>query len=138
MEPETSIPKLGSEQAPKEYGPNVERALQQSMPERGIETTQERREQASENAAISADSGMPSILPTPVADDKDTTNSNSTVIVNGPAIAADEDLIEKEWVERAKKVIADTQNDPHGREKAVSQLQQDYRTKRYGGEPDET
>jgi len=136
MEPETSIPKLGSEQAPEKYGPNVEHVPQQSVPERGIETVQERHEQVSENAAIAADSGMPSILPAPVIVDENTTRSSS-VTVDGPAIAADEDLIEKEWVERAKKVIADTQNDPHGREQAVNQLQKDYRTKRYGGELDE-
>jgi hypothetical protein len=49
-----------------------------------------------------------------------------------PAVAADEDLIEKEWVEKAKKVIAETKHDPHLQEQAVSQLQADYLKKRYG------
>jgi hypothetical protein len=47
-------------------------------------------------------------------------------------VAADEDLIEKEWVEKAKKVIADTKHDPHLQGEAVSRLQADYLKKRYG------
>lgn len=49
-----------------------------------------------------------------------------------PLVAADEDLIEKEWVEKAKKVIAETKHDPHLQEEAVSRLQADYLQKRYG------
>lgn len=49
-----------------------------------------------------------------------------------PAAAADEDLIEKEWVEKAKKVIADTKHDPYLQEQEVSKLQADYLKKRYG------
>jgi hypothetical protein len=51
-----------------------------------------------------------------------------------PATAADDDLIEKEWVDKAKKIIADTADDPHRREEAISQLQRDYLRKRYGKE----
>ena len=51
---------------------------------------------------------------------------------SNPAVAADEDLIEKEWVEKAKKVIADTKHDPHLQGEAVSRLQADYLKKRYG------
>ncbi len=49
-----------------------------------------------------------------------------------PLVAADEDLIEKEWVERAKRVISETKHDPHAQERAISQLQADYLHKRYG------
>ena len=41
-------------------------------------------------------------------------------------------LIEKEWVEKAKKVIAETRHDPHLQEREVSKLQADYLQKRYG------
>ena len=37
-----------------------------------------------------------------------------------PTIANDDDLIEKEWVDKAKKIIRDTQNDPHKREEEVN------------------
>lgn len=52
----------------------------------------------------------------------------------GPTLASDDDLIEKEWVDKAKKIIADTQNDPYRREQEVTKLQIDYLRKRYGKE----
>lgn len=52
----------------------------------------------------------------------------------GPVLASDDDLIEKEWVDKAKKIIADTQNDPYRREQEVTKLQIDYLRKRYGKE----
>ena len=52
----------------------------------------------------------------------------------GPTIAADDDLIEKEWVDKAKNIIAQTQNDPYKREREVGKLQADYLRKRYGKE----
>lgn len=52
----------------------------------------------------------------------------------GPTVANDDDLIEKEWVDKAKKIIADTQNDPYRREQEVSRLQVEYLRKRYGKE----
>jgi hypothetical protein len=49
-----------------------------------------------------------------------------------PPAAADEDLIEKEWVEKAKKVVAETKHDPYLQGQEVSKLQADYLKKRYG------
>ncbi|MFZ1458518.1 MAG: hypothetical protein WAT17_01420 [Candidatus Saccharimonadales bacterium] len=56
----------------------------------------------------------------------------SPVVDDNPHVAADEDLIEKEWVEKAKRVISETKNDPYAQEQAVSRLQADYLNKRYG------
>lgn len=69
-------------------------------------------------------------LPTiaPAAPVQQSVTSAST----NPAIAADDDLIEREWVEKAKKVIAETRHDPHLQEAEVSKLQADYLQKRYG------
>lgn len=53
-------------------------------------------------------------------------------ISDTPVVAADEDLIEKEWVEKAKKVISETKFDPYMQKQAVSRLQADYIYKRYG------
>lgn len=49
-----------------------------------------------------------------------------------PAVASDDDLIEKEWVEKAKQVVAETRNDPYAQDAAVGKLQADYLKKRYG------
>ena len=51
-----------------------------------------------------------------------------------PVVANDDDLIEKEWVDKAKKVIMQTKDDPYRRELEISKLQADYLRKRYGKE----
>ena len=40
-------------------------------------------------------------------------------------------MIEKEWVEKAKKIVSSSKSDPHQLEKEVSKLQADYLMKRY-------
>lgn len=49
-----------------------------------------------------------------------------------PIAANDDDVIEKEWVDRAKQVIIQTKDNPYAREKAIGELQRDYLAKRYG------
>lgn len=58
----------------------------------------------------------------PVANDNDTA---------APQIADDVDVIEKEWVDKAKRIVSSTKHDPHEQEKQVSRLQADYLMKRY-------
>jgi hypothetical protein len=132
MEPETSTPQLGPEQAPIQYGPSIERAPILPTPESGTETGAERREQASEAAFATASSGLATILPSPVT--ADVPVIVAPVVGDTPMIAGDDDLIEKEWVEKAKKIVAETRDDPYKREMAVNQLQRDYLMKRYGRE----
>ena len=48
-----------------------------------------------------------------------------------PVIADDADLIEKEWVERAKSIVAQTAHDPNLQTKEVSKMKADYMQKRY-------
>jgi hypothetical protein len=95
---------------------------------------QESREQhrdgpAGDPASVQAAPAAPP-LPTitPVASTPAVARANST----NPMVAADDDLIEKEWVDKAKKVIEETRDDPHLREAEVSKLQADYIQKRYG------
>ena len=54
------------------------------------------------------------------------------VAVANPAAAADQDVIETEWVDQAEATIAKTAGDPHAEEEAVEALQVDYLAKRYG------
>ena len=74
------------------------------------------------------------VVPLPPATATVATTPTTTSVHDdtSPIIAADEDLIEKEWVEKAKKVISETKNDPYAQEQAVSRLQADYLNKRYG------
>jgi len=48
-----------------------------------------------------------------------------------PATADDLDLIEKEWVERAKAIVARTRTDPYAQNKEMNQYKADYLKKRY-------
>lgn len=48
-----------------------------------------------------------------------------------PLIADDVDVIEKEWVDKAKQIVHQTKEDPYLQEKEVSKLQADYLAKRY-------
>ena len=49
-----------------------------------------------------------------------------------PAVADDLDLIEKEWVEKAKKIVSNTHNDPYNQNKEMNKFKADYMKKRYG------
>ncbi len=49
-----------------------------------------------------------------------------------PTVAGDTDVIEKEWVDQANKIIEQTKDDPYVQEEAVEALQIDYLKKRYG------
>jgi hypothetical protein len=48
-----------------------------------------------------------------------------------PAIADDVDLIEKEWVDKAKQIVEMTRSEPYEQKQEVSRLKADYMQKRY-------
>ena len=48
-----------------------------------------------------------------------------------PQVADDGDLIEKEWVEAVRRVMAGNKSDPYAQSKAMTVLRQDYLRKRY-------
>ncbi len=72
------------------------------------------------------------VLPAPVAQDDATVVSQPQTTDDMPLVAADDDLIEKEWVDKTKRVLAETKDDPYRREQEVKKLQIDYVKKRYG------
>lgn len=45
--------------------------------------------------------------------------------------AEESDLIEKEWVQRAKHIVATTQDDPHKQKSEISKAKADYIQKRF-------
>lgn len=55
-----------------------------------------------------------------------------------PAVAADDDLMEKEWVDKVKKIIDLTRGSPYEQAKAIAALQADYLKKRYNREMGES
>lgn len=136
MESGSQVPQSRFEQAPVPSGQMIERGPLPYTPEVGVETGAERHENAAEAGARQADATP--ILPTPVMPTVvPSTTPNDTATVShddAPLLAADEDLIEKEWVDKAKKIITETKDDPYAREAAVVKLQADYLRKRYGKE----
>ena len=83
-----------------------------------------------DQAAVAA-AVLPALPTLPQATDDETT-THAKVTNSNPSAAADDELIEKEWVEKAKKVISETKHDPYLQEREVSKLQADYLQKRYG------
>ncbi len=79
--------------------------------------------------AEAAQVAMPA-LPTPIVvapDDASLAQADDSQLA-----AKDDDLIEKEWVDKAKKILAETKDDPYRREQAINKLQIEYVRKRYG------
>lgn len=119
----------GAAPAPQE----IERRVPTFNPEKALETRPEQERTVGETSAAEAVTATlpPVIVPqaNPVSDGMAVDDSASA-----PLVAADEDLIEKEWVDRAKKIIVSTKEDPYRREAEVSKLQVEYLRKRYGKE----
>ncbi len=131
MQPENNRAPIGPEHVPVPATSGSERAIPVlSTPEGGIESGAERFEQAAEASAAASDvaaTGAPVVVPvTPVPATSDVTSTAN------PVVAADQDVIEKEWVDKAKKIITETKDDPHARTAKVNDLQKDYLQKRYG------
>jgi hypothetical protein len=48
-----------------------------------------------------------------------------------PVAADDSELIEKEWVQKAKQIVASTKDDPYTQNKEINRFKADYLKKRY-------
>src|SRR5688572_22399188 len=129
MEEGAIIPGSNHEQAPlsgpETTGPpSSERTP--VAPEQTAEAAPEEKVAAAQPVAPVA---MPTIPP-PVV----TPTTMPAIDDDSPAVADDVDVIEMEWVNKAKQIIKDTKDDPHAQEQAVEKLQRDYLKKRYGKE----
>lgn len=74
---------------------------------------------------VSQPAQLPSVNTSPVVNDPADPGVN-------PASAADEDLIEQEWVKRAKTILEETKDNPYEKERQIGLLHADYVKKRYG------
>jgi hypothetical protein len=62
------------------------------------------------------------------------TTGVQTPTVSVPLEAADVDVIEPEWVDKAEQVVAQTAGNPFAEEEGIENLQVDYLKQRYGHE----
>lgn len=138
MEPRQSSPASPYERIPTNRG-----EILPPRNEQGEVLENGRFEIAAERPATQETEGLPPVLPSvpiaiPVVQDDNGQTTSATPLSTNPATAADEDLIEREWVDKAKKIIEQTKEDPYKRELEIGKLQRDYIRKRYGreiGEP---
>ena len=135
MQPENSqSAPMGPEQFP--MPPSIKGESIPSLPplETGIEKSADRYEQAAEARARATDAPSVPIAVATTAAPIVVPQYNPAPVANNasPLVAADEDLIEKEWVDKAKEIILHTRDDPHARTQKVNELQRDYLQKRYG------
>lgn len=60
-----------------------------------------------------------------------TSASDPQLYVGAPAVADDGDVIEKEWVLKAKQIVERTRTDPHQQTKEMHAFKAEYMKKRY-------
>lgn len=88
------------------------------------------KQQATTLSSSPAPPQQPIIVPIPVKlGDADDTSASGTLTTD--LSAQDVDLIEKQWVERAKAIVARTQNDPYIQKKEINKAGADYIKKRF-------
>lgn len=64
-------------------------------------------------------------------DDSQQTVPSSRALIPVPEEAGDNDLIEKEWVLKAKQIVEHTAEDPFVQQQELSKIKADYMKKRY-------
>lgn len=78
-----------------------------------------------------APSSLPAAPPPFQATGSDNSSARHQI---SPAAADDVDLIEKEWVLRAKSIVERTKDDPHQQNQEMNKFKADYIKKRYNKE----
>jgi len=102
--------------------------------ERPVFDSGEHFEQRSEQLTTTASTPDPDAVaapippPSPEAQAPTTTSAPETA---APTTAKDGDLIEREWVQKAKQILTETHEDPHARSDRIQALQAAYLFERY-------
>lgn len=119
------------EQAPKTKA--VEKAGPAGLPPVELEPMQaEKAPAGSQNAPAVA--LPPMTLPLPPAINQAAPQADNSTTIQAPpsAIADDGDLIEKEWVHKAKQIVESNRDDPYKQSEELTVFKADYMKKRYG------
>lgn len=80
------------------------------------------------NSAVSQAVSAVAVPAMPLQQLQPSTDPQSTTAV----IADDNDVIEKEWVDKAKEIVVRTQGDPHAKSNQLTGLKKEYIQQRYG------
>ena len=133
MNPEQPQVRPNAEIAPQipggiEYFPDGSSRSVESRPTYSPEQQPAHQEQLSPQAPVSPVASTQLATPQAIQPVSQPTDG---VVTGLPAIAADDDLMEKEWVDKVKKIIDLTRGNPYEQAKSVAALQADYLKKRY-------
>ena len=97
----------------------------------------EQGQNVQESVAANTISQPPQTLPLPPAPaaaqstQQQPIAASSTTTNDVPSTADDADLIEKEWVVKAKSIVNNTLDDPYNQSKQLTAIKADYLQKRY-------
>ncbi|MBP9820144.1 hypothetical protein KBC79_05420 [Candidatus Woesebacteria bacterium] len=135
---ETGTPKTSQESSTNALLPVIQEKAEATSKAAPQELGPAGGEAANQNAGMS----LPPVVTQNVnADDANGAISTPPVVQQpqddnfaNPATAEDVDIVEKEWVDRAKQIVDQNRDDPHRQEQEVEKLQIDYLKKRYGKE----
>lgn len=129
-----SIPNQGPELPRPERLPKLPDKGELSAPRPEITdrpAQQELLAQASHAVAQAADDAA--LVTPPIAAIQDQPAAAGPASVSGsPATAANGDVIEKEWIEKAKQIVDKTKDDPRIQSDEMARFKHDYIVKRYG------
>ncbi len=105
----------------------------QKNPELGVNPIQATQLSNTSDPAVTTATTQP-VDPLPINNVSTTVTSNKDNNSAQPLIADDVDLIEKEWVEKAKQIVNQTKDDPHTQNKELNNFKAGYIKKRYNKE----
>ena len=131
MEPTLPMPHQPESQPPRPVSPEQgtkQYVKSENIPSASAEKRGEMHPVVNRSTAPPSVAVQPQPLPAPPTQDATSSAQQASA---SPLIADDVDVIEKEWVDKAKKIVSATKEDPHMQEKQVSELQADYLMKRY-------
>lgn len=111
---------------PQEAGGSI------SLPEHSTPAPETRgkavpKNQPAQQPSANNSQAAPMPIPGAMTPSPDPTSATAASIL----IADDTDLIEKEWVMRAKAIVMHTKNDPYTQNREMSKVKADYIKKRY-------
>jgi hypothetical protein len=114
--------------------PQPQEVGEQAAPEYNVAAQPETQGKQMPSLLHPAKQLTPAGLPDPQASQPIGTNmprGTSADPATATYIADDADLIEKEWVTRAKAIVMQTKDDPHAQNREMSKVKADYLKKRY-------
>ena len=132
MEPQEQEPRsLGLPPVKPEGSVGVEQPAQGSSNEMASAVALEQGVTGSAPADPTAGQAPPSVTPPPSTDPATLEAQAAAIASTMPPIADDTDLIEKEWVDKAKAIVEQTAHDPHLQNQEINKVKVDYLKKRY-------